>query len=380
MRTKNNLFRYGSLISSGLGGLLILWALAGLGSFLDPSSARAQRPTSEVIKVGYLPVNVMTAIYAKAIDAWREEGLNVELELFRSGPYIVEAMQAGSIQAGDIGYMPMMFAARRGIPFIFLTSDGIATREYPANRIMVRRDSDIKDFRGLRGKTITTAAKGTVEDVLISAAAKYYDVPREEIKQVFIPFPQMPQVLQMKQVDAIYVYPPADTVTELLGIGKTLVDSTDFMPYFVISGLAVVRKWAEDNPEATVRLSKGWIKTGRWINDNPEKARKVAEKMLELKPEVAQNMRIPYWPRNGLHLMPGVWDLYHLMVDTKQISPVEDPRKFIDRYWAEPTLKYVLPALKGLGTQDDPVVRQILKMKLPYLGRDPKDYLASWEK
>lgn len=356
-----------------------LTALLGLSSLLGASTAKAERPASEEIKVGYLPVSVMTAIYAEAIDAWKEEGLKVKLELFRHGPGIAEAMLAGSIQAGDMGNMPMMFLARQNLPIVFLASDGIFTKGYATNRIMILPKSGIKSFGELKGKTVAIAAKGTVEDVLLSAASKFYGFSRDQFSVVFIPFPNMPQVLEMGQVDAIFAGVPFDTVAELMG-ARTLVDPMEFMFYLPVGGLAVNRKWAEANPEATIKLCKGWIRAGRWVNDNTDKAREVVTKALNLKPEVARNMKMPYWPRNGFPIIPGIWNLYYLMMENKLIEAVVDPKEFINRYWVEPNIKYVLPAVRELGSQEDPLVKRLLALKLPYLPGPAKDYLSPWER
>src|SRR3954451_7519180 len=82
---------------AGTGGTVAVAALS--------SVAFGQK--SRVI-VGNIPFNVATPIYAEGIDAWKQEGLDVDVQMFQAGPMVLEAIIAGSIPAGDAGYIPAL--------------------------------------------------------------------------------------------------------------------------------------------------------------------------------------------------------------------------------------------------------------------------------
>jgi hypothetical protein len=160
-------------------------------------------------------------------------------------------------------------------------------------------------------------------------------------------------------------------------------DPSDVMSYTDISGLAVSKKFADEFPEATKKLIKGFVKAGRWVDDNQKLAREKVltdEKYIGLPANVADLAHMPYWPRNGFHLMPGVWCVYSLMVKTNMIPAWENAAAKMNEYWIEPTMKYTVPAVKELGIQDDPYIRKVLKQSLPYLDKKPESYFAPWEK
>jgi ABC-type nitrate/sulfonate/bicarbonate transport system substrate-binding protein len=196
---------------------------------------------------------------------------------------------------------------------------------------------------------------------------------------VNVPFGQMGTLLYSKQVDAVYTWPPFDTFISKAGHGRILVDDTDWAPVAAASGLVVRRDWADKNPEAARSLVLAWIEAGRWANDNNEAARSVAAKYLKLPADVAKDMRMLYWPRNGYQLIPSIWDTYYLMVNTGQIKPVADPKKMIDDYWIKPAQRWITPALATLGSQPDPFTAEMLKSPFPNLKGDRAQFSAPWE-
>ena len=136
----------------------------------------------------------------------------------------------------------------------------------------------------------------------------------------------------------------------------------------------------KQNPDLVRKLIIGWLKGCRWIEANRTMARASAQQVLNLAPEVAAKIRLPFWSANGLPVMPGVWNLYFAMTQTKLIEPAADAEGMINRYFIEPTMKYTLPALQELGRVPDPETEGLAHLKLPYLNKSPEDYFASWEK
>lgn len=337
--------------------------------------------TADPIKLGYLPLNSHTAYYAEDLGLFKKYGVQVELVRFQGGPPMIQAMLAGEVPAGDIGVVPMINLAAQKLPVYFLTSDGIDTPKYPAGALMVRRDeTNIKSFADLKDKRVGQVALGSVTYMRLFAAAEKYGMPTDAVKQTFVPFPNMGTVLASGQVDAVYTWPPFDTLIEGAGQGKLLVNDTEWNAYSAASGLAVRRDWAEKNPELVKGLVKAWIEAGRWANDNPDKARQIAAKYLKLPDDVATKMRMLYWPRNGYTVMPSIWDQVNLMVATKQLKPIDDVKAMIDEYWIKPAERWITPALNEIGVQPDPYIEEVEKLPLPNLKGDPKQFVGPWRK
>ena len=97
------------------------------------------------------------------------------------------------------------------------------------------------------------------------------------------------------------------------------------MPYAGLGTFVLRRDFADANPEAARKLYRACIRLARWIDDNPAEARKVVAKNLELPVDLAAQMRIPLFARNGLPVMPNVWNLYEILVKSKTINSHPNP-------------------------------------------------------
>ena len=351
-------------------------AIATLAILSSYTMAQADK-----IKIGMLPLAHDTPMYAEELGIFKKNGLDVEVVQFQSGPAMVQAVLSGDLIGGSFGPIPSLNLASQGRDLYFLTSDGMPTPDHPAGTIMIRPDdTSAKTLADLKGKSIGQLGPGTLTYMWLLTGEKKYGLKPDELKQVFVPFPQMGQLLSSKQVDAVYAWPPFDTMIEQTGQGKKLVDENDWVPYAVASAFGVSSAWADSHPDDTRRLVKSWIEAGRWVDDHKAEARKIAQKYLRVSDSVAGSMRMLYWPRNGYQLIPSIWDQYNMMVQLGQLKPVSDPAAMIEKYWIAPQQKFITPVLKELGIEEDAVTKALLKMPLPYLEGGVDKYLAPWER
>ena len=356
--------------------------LAGVASALSTIGipARGRTQAAPRLTLGGIPFNISTPIYAEATDAWKAEGLDVDVQIFQAGPMVLEGILANSLPAGDAGYIPALHRIVRGAPLIFCAADGYATKDHPWDRLLVRADSPYHSLKDLAGKSIGVVARGTVQDILLGVAAKVNGMKKSDFQIVVVPTAAMPVALKEKQIDAVYTNSPSDVVMELQGIARHLLDTTDFLPYMTYGGLIVSERWAEQNPQQAIKLIKGWISAGRWINANGAEARAVATRALKLQPDVGAKQRIVRWPMNGRPMMPNLWMTYNMMIEIDAIKPVVDPKGMMLRHFVEPTLKYTNAALRELGELPDPETERLAKSSLPYLDGSIEQYLGPWER
>jgi len=333
------------------------------------------------VQVGYLPVCAMSSIYLEAAKPWAG-GADLEVEPLRlqAGPVIVQAIQSGSIPMGEIACTVALSLASRGIPIICLVNYSNVTRNSPYLRIMVAKGSALRSVAELEGKTVGVVLLGTIDHLLLLAALRQASVDPKRVNVVALPVPNQPQALASGQVDAMMMAAPADTVAEIEYGARMLSDATQAVPYYPLECVVADEKWVKKNPDLVRRLAAGWIKASRWISANQAEARAVAGRVLDLKPTIAAQMRLPHWSANGLPVMPGVWNLYYLLVSNGVIDAVPDPAAMIQRYFIEPTIRYVLPALSDIGRVADPETDRLRRIPLPSLPHPPETYLGPWEK
>lgn len=371
------------VVNAGRRTFLAIMGASGAGAILCPAGLVVQRAAASVIDkitIGYLPVNAETVIYRAGIDFWKQQGLSVDLYRAPGGPAIIEAMVSGSIPAGDIGNAPAIIAAARGFPFYYLTIGAVATPQHTYSRIMVKADSDIRTVNDLKGRLLALHQRGTMEDLSLAALETKYGVRRSDLKITLIPYPNQPQALAQGLVDAIYSLPPGDAIAEHKFGMRTLVRTSEFLPWLGYTTLAVRRDFADTNPDGVKRLVKGWILTSRWIRDNPVAARKASNDFLGIPADIGDKVVLPQWLRNPLPVMPNIWHIYYLLTRGQMIKPVDDPAKLMDEYFVKPTTTFALPALEELGIVDDPLQNAMIGGDYPLLPNPTSSYYAPWDK
>jgi sulfonate transport system substrate-binding protein len=358
---------------------------AGAGALVFAISARAIGLSPAIAKVpdkiiiGRLPFNTEVTLFTGGNDAFKEEGLTIEYMEGAGGPAIVQALAAGSIPVGDIGIGPALIAAARNLPFVSPAMGAVATPSNPSDRIMVRADSPIQKVQDLKGKKLALHQRGTIEDFELISMKKKFGVGPDDIDIAIVPIPNQPQVLAEGQVDAIFPIPPFDLIAERKFKARTLVNGADINPYTGYGTFTFRTDFIEAYPEAAQKLMKAWILMCRWIDDNPAKAKAASGTQMHVDADMQNDVRLCWFARNGLPVMPNIWQFYYWMLSAKLIDSSIDAKKLIDQSVTEPTKRISLPALESIGVQRDVEIAKMLKADYPALPEPPEKYYGDWE-
>jgi sulfonate transport system substrate-binding protein len=343
-------------------------------------SALAAAAMPEKIVIGTLPTNGEVTAYLGDVDYFKDEGLTVELFHGQDDWAVVQALVGGSIPLGDIGLGSAIIASSRGLALLHPALGAIGAPKHPCSRVMVRADSPIREVAGLKGKRLALQQRGTPEDLGLAALKKTHGIGHEDLDIVVVPAPNQPQALEQGLVDAIYALPPADADAERRFHARTLIDTTDFIPFIGYGTLAMRRDFVDAFPDAAKKAMTAWCKFCRWVDDNGKAARQAAGANLAIDEDLRANIRMPYFARNGLPVMPNVWHIYELLVTGKAMDAVADPAKLFEEAVLEPARRIALPVLEELGWDKDAVVQDMLRGPYPLLPKPPEEYYADWEK
>jgi hypothetical protein len=91
-------------------------------------------------------------------------------------------------------------------------------------------------------------------------------------------------------------------------------------------------------------------------------------------------VRLPLFTRNGLPIMPNVWNVYYMLIEAKTIEPHADPGKLFNDAIVEPVKRFTLPAVGKLGIEPDPQIEKMLVGEYPFLPKPNATYYADWER
>lgn len=238
---------------------------------------------------------------------FREQGLDVQLEPFRSGADMVPMIARGEIQLMGGGMSASLFnALADGMPIRYFAN---RARTPGRHTLVLRREAaaKVKGAKDLKGMTLGYTGAGSETEyetakILASAGLKMEDV---EMKSLGMP--ETVTAMINGAIDGAVLVPPFDEAAVRGGGSRFLdPDAVTDIP-FEISGMFYNRDWQSKNADVVDRFSVAYIKGARCyleaarhganrselidylVKDTPVKERSVYEKIewAEIDPDGA---------------------------------------------------------------------------------------------
>lgn len=278
--------------------LILAIAIVSGAGYWYWNSFFAKKPLN--IVYGYLPIADSAVLFAAAENGFfKEEGLNLTLVAFRSGPHVIEALAAGSIQMGLSGIVPALNAYASGIDIRMATDGSHYDREHRCWGIVVRKDSGIKSIPDLKGKTFLLHSYGTVEDLAgMPVLFERYNMSwPKDVNVVLVPWPQMPGVMLAGQADSAHMGPPYVTILLETGDFEVIWTYTEVFPdgEFPSTTTVFLKKFADEHPDAVNAFIRAYTKAVRWVNTHIEETKKIIANYTKIDYELVEKMDIPTW-------------------------------------------------------------------------------------
>ncbi|WP_311198723.1 type 2 periplasmic-binding domain-containing protein [Paenibacillus hexagrammi] len=106
---------------------------------------------NEVIHIGYQLYGSSVILKAKGTldKKLTDLGYKIEWTQFPGGPQLLEALNAGSIDLGETGDAPPIFAQSAGAPLVYLAHEPASPK---GEAILVPENSPLKTVEDLKGK------------------------------------------------------------------------------------------------------------------------------------------------------------------------------------------------------------------------------------
>lgn len=219
----------------------------------------------EKIRVAYHPnfAGASAVITGIKEGYFKENGLEIELVKFTSGPPEIAAMVSGDIQMGYIGFGAHALAVDGKVEVI--ATDGLARKE----AIRTRKSAGINKVEDLKGKTLATQL-GTTGETTIAQVLDGSGIDKKDIKILNMEVQVAIAAFLSNKIDAIAVWPPytiqiderlGDELVEIRGNSSDNdVEST--------SGWVVTPKYLKENEDVVIRFSKALYKAMDYRKEN----------------------------------------------------------------------------------------------------------------
>jgi sulfonate transport system substrate-binding protein len=182
--------------------------------------ARAETPAE--IRIGYQKNGVLVVARQQAAleKRFAPVGTTITWLDFPSGPPLLEAMNAGSIDFGQVGDTPPIFAQAANAKILYVAGQPITNGQ----GILVKPDSAIRSLPDLKGKRIGFTKGSSAHNVVIMALEKA-GLQYGDITPVYLSPPDGAAAFARDSIDAWAVWDPYFAIGELRGGGRVLVNS-----------------------------------------------------------------------------------------------------------------------------------------------------------
>lgn len=243
-----------------------------------------------VVNAGTITADVAALMsYAADLGYYKNNGLDVRVQLLASGPVVVNAVVGGSLDVGSANIGSLIVARSKGLPIKAIAPAGLADASSVGDTIAVRKDSDIKTGADLNGKTIGIIAIKTMQYAAVLLWIDKHGGDSKTVKFIEIPPPEMGPALESKRVDAIV---PNEPITTLIKSQlRTIGNQWDALklPLVVFAAFAT-ESWLQKNPETAVKLVTALRQTAVYANAHRRETAALLVRDAKLDPQLAANM------------------------------------------------------------------------------------------
>lgn len=267
---------------------LTVSTLLGLLISLPASSAQTAAQSASTVRLGYFPnlthapalVGLERGTFQKALSQSGMGKVKLDARQFVSGTTLTEAFAAGQIDIAYVGPGPAINAAGRGMPVQFLAGASEAGAV-----LVARKDSGIKSYRDLGGKSVAVPSLGNTQDISLRHILNENDLKSRTDGGTVTITPIAPAdvlaAFAARRVDATLVPEPWGAALEAQGHKVIGTEKTVWRDgKYPTTVLIVNTKFAQANPALVTAFMKAHADTVAFINRSPAAAQTAVNAQL----------------------------------------------------------------------------------------------------
>ena len=275
--TSKWLFSLGIITSLGLSGCNNAQSNQAT---VDKKTTAAQPDST--INIGYQKYGVLTLLKARGTleKELKNDRIQVRWVEFPAGPQLLEGLNVGSINFGEVGEAPPIFAQAANPNIRYFANQNAGPK---GEALIVHSDSAIRQFSDLKGKRIALNKGSNVHYLLLKLLEKN-NMDLSDIQPVYLPPADARAAFEKKAVDAWVIWDPflaaaqEQLQTRILADGEGVVDNHQFY--------ITDQEFAQKNPQLLSKLKVELDETSRWAQNNPDAAASILEKPTGLSKDI----------------------------------------------------------------------------------------------
>lgn len=258
-------------------GLIATLGLTGCNSAQSNQTATDNKATEvapSTISIGYQKYGVLTLLKARGTleNELKADKVQVKWVEFPAGPQLLEGLNIGSINFGEVGEAPPIFAQAANPDIRYFANQNPGPK---GEALIVRNDSSIRQFSDLKGKRIALNKGSNVHYLLLKLLEKH-NLSLKDIQPVYLPPADARAAFEKGAVDAWVIWDPFLAAAQeqlqvrVLDDGEGVVHNRQFY--------ITDKKFAQEHPEVLSKLQTALDDTSRWAQTNSDEAAAILEK------------------------------------------------------------------------------------------------------
>lgn len=257
----------------GIISIFLLGAVTGCGK--SEQKTEAAKSKDITVHYGYQPGH--SQIVVAQAKGWLEEefskdGIKIQLDKFASGPPMIEAFTAGSVQFGQVGDQPALQAQANAAKVKAIGLYGVSSK---VNQLLATKESGVKSIADLKGKkvgvTIGSVGHQLLYILLDSAGLKPSDIQILNLQPADIK-----SSLASKSIDAAVTWDPIATQIVNDGIANLITDGEKYK--LSVNVIIANSDFLKEHSDVAERLLKVLDKAQKWIDSNKDEALQIVSK------------------------------------------------------------------------------------------------------
>lgn len=216
------------------------------------------------LRIGYQKDGALVVLREQGVLAKRlaQQGTTVEWVEFPSGPPLLEALNAGSIDFGATGDTPPIIAQAAGANLVYVASVPNPGR---SEAILVRADSGITKLADLKGKRLAFTRGSSAHNFVVRVLAKAH-LAYSDVQAINLPPPDAAAAFRNGNVDAWAIWDPFYALGERYPGSRVLTSAEGVAPSnaFFLAG----RSYAEQNPQIISTVIGELDRVSRWTQQH----------------------------------------------------------------------------------------------------------------
>jgi sulfonate transport system substrate-binding protein len=207
-------------------------------------------------------------------------GVKVTWTEFNAGPVQLEALNVGSIDFGDVGEAPPIFAQAAGAPLVYA---GASVPRPELEALLVPKDSPIRSVADLKGKRVAYNKGSNVQYLLVKLLQKH-GLAYGDVQSVFLAPADARAAFEKGAVDAWLIWDPFLAAAQKTLQARVLADANGVANnrYYYFSS----RDYATRNPDVLRIAIEEINRIDTWVSQNKDAAAAELAGVLGLDKEI----------------------------------------------------------------------------------------------